>query len=1259
MHTTKSFRDGGRARTLNGCARPFIALAAFAGALLGGAAYAVPPNDECAGALPLAVSVGGSLNAYDNATATTSASPAPCSSITKDVWYVWTANATGSLKVTNCGQPPSGYDTVIAIYSGTCGSLTQLACVDGVSGDPCGVNEAVASAAVTNGTTYYVRFGTFSTVTGQTGNFLATFTPPPANDTCAGAIALSLNTPVTGTTSGATNDYQVTGTFAGIGQTATTAPGRDVVYTFIAPSAGSYSFRLSGYTQNSCNGVLYVASTCPGGSPPQNVTVLAGANRTTTSTTAIAEEVPCLALAANQQVFVFVDEFAAAGSTFTLEVNKCTQEVEANGTPATANVYASNGNEGSITPVAEADFYSLGTLTAGQRIFAMADGLAGSSNDFDLRVTNATDTLEYDDAGLDTAFGSLAPMVAGTPATAGTNYLRVNHFSATTQSEPYRLYAVVQPSSASATAESEPNDSLAQASFAPNGYASGSIGSTADIDLWAFSAKAGELVFIGLDSDPGRNNTPFNPILSLLDGSGTVLLQVNDSGSTSSTTSGAGSLTSSTPNSPGESLTFRITAAGTYYARVTWSSGTTPNDYLLSIARLDAATLAYCTADAANCDANNADEYITNVTIGTINNNSGTNGPVSCYTDFTAQSTSLLRTVGSPISVVNANGYLSDACDVFVDWNQDGDFADSGETFTLGGGPLNFSGTVTPPVGALLGKTRMRVRLYDGSFDSANPCGTFVYGETEDYSIFVGPAPSTPPNDNCGSATVIANGTFGGSTVNATNDGSASCDPGGVSSRDVWYSYTATASGQLDINTCGSAIDTVVSVYASCGGAEIACNDNCGGSPCGGPSSCLSIAVTSGSTYKIRVSDKGGAAGSFTLTTTFAIAGDTCATAVAIACPSSTSGTTVGATLDSGLPDCAPVSPSPGNNGGNVTVSAAGVWYVLAGNGQTVTADTLVSSYDTRLNVYTGTCGSLTCVTANDDISSGFKSKVAFQTVVGQNYYILVSGFSTSTGTFTLNVVCDPTPSNDNCGTPTIVGPSAGSIAGTIVGATGEGFSPNSSVLATCATNSNDPLFDVWYQLTVPCVTDVTVSTCGSFDTLLSVHSTCPTFTLGNQVASACNDNGPTGCTPGSSLTFTSVANTTYLIRVAGALGINPGAAFTFSWSYKDTDGDGVDDCADGCITDPNKATPGVCGCGVPDTDTDGDGTPDCTDGCPTDPLKIAPGTCGCGTRDTDTDGDGTPDCNDGCPTDPFKTAPGACGCGISDVDTDGDGTPD
>eukprot|EP00933_Yihiella_yeosuensis_P080253 TRINITY_DN93659_c0_g1_i1.p1 TRINITY_DN93659_c0_g1~~TRINITY_DN93659_c0_g1_i1.p1 ORF type:complete len:686 (+),score=185.05 TRINITY_DN93659_c0_g1_i1:58-2115(+) len=110
---------------------------------------------------------------------------------------------------------------------------------------------------------------------------------------------------------------------------------------------------------------------------------------------------------------------------------------------------------------------------------------------------------------------------------------------------------------------------------------------------------------------------------------------------------------------------------------------------------------------------------------------------------------------------------------------------------------------------------------------------------------------------------------------------------------------------------------------------------------------------------------------------------------------------------------------------------------------------------------------------------------------------------------------------------------------------------------------------------------------------------------------------------------------------------------------FEDDDKDGVPNPKDSCKKDPEKAAPGLCGCGKPDRDSDGDGHLDCRDGCPHDSTKTAPGKCGCGKPDTDTDGDGTPDCQDKCPSNKLKTEPGLCGCFKFDIDSDKDGIPD
>lgn len=123
-------------------------------------------------------------------------------------------------------------------------------------------------------------------------------------------------------------------------------------------------------------------------------------------------------------------------------------------------------------------------------------------------------------------------------------------------------------------------------------------------------------------------------------------------------------------------------------------------------------------------------------------------------------------------------------------------------------------------------------------------------------------------NDTCSNAVTMVNGgTYSGSTASATRDGSASCGSSSTT-RDVWYKYTAGGSGTLRIDSCGSSYDTVLSLHSACVGTssnQLTCNDDCGGTPCGAVSSCLTRAVTAGTTYYLRVSGYNGASGSFVL----------------------------------------------------------------------------------------------------------------------------------------------------------------------------------------------------------------------------------------------------------------------------------------------------------------------------------------------------------------------------------------------------------
>ncbi|MBI3447470.1 MAG: DUF11 domain-containing protein [Acidobacteria bacterium] len=556
----------------------------------------VPPaNDLCGSAEsipgngPFPYTTALTSDVTDASTAGDPSGPSCQANVSRSIWYTFTPTATNDYTISTCADAPTGTtvnDTVLAVYTspGGCGgAFTQLS--GACDNDACSFEtlQAVVTAHLTGGTTYYVlvwQLGTSAPAAANTAVQLRVTQPgPPSNDVCAGAIPLQLDAPVAGTTALAADDYELSGAgcFGGVGQVASTAPGRDAVYSFTPAAAGEYSVKVTGYSA-SLNLVSYVASSCPAGSPPVTVgSCLAAANRGTTSTS---EEVMCVPLAAGQTAYAFVDENAlTAGSPFRIEVNACPREVETNDTPAAANELAC-GAEGTISPAGEADFFAVGTPAAGSRLFALVDGVASNSTDFDLRATTAADTLEYDDQNDDAPFGSLAPNVAGTPLTGAPAYLRVSQFSSIRIAEPYRLYAAVEPPIGSATPETEPNGTIPQANAAPNGYFYGALSALTDNDVYAFTAAAGDLVLLGLDGDPLRNNTPINAALTLLDASGLPLVAVNDAGSTSSTTSGAGSLTAKNPNSPGEALAYRVSVPGTYYALVT---GSTIGDYLLSI----------------------------------------------------------------------------------------------------------------------------------------------------------------------------------------------------------------------------------------------------------------------------------------------------------------------------------------------------------------------------------------------------------------------------------------------------------------------------------------------------------------------------------------------------------------------------------------------------------------------------------------------------------------------------------------------------
>ncbi|MCU0285994.1 MAG: M28 family peptidase [Acidobacteria bacterium] len=141
---------------------------------------------------------------------------------------------------------------------------------------------------------------------------------------------------------------------------------------------------------------------------------------------------------------------------------------------------------------------------------------------------------------------------------------------------------------------------------------------------------------------------------------------------------------------------------------------------------VDGGGVTYCTASSTDC----SDEWIARVRVGTLDKSS----TASTYTDFTSTITNYTR--GASQSVTLTPGFSGSAYTeywrIFVDYNKDGDFADTGETAFSKSGSSAVTGSFTIPSTASTGNTRMRVTMRYGSY--ATSCGSFTYGEVEDYT---------------------------------------------------------------------------------------------------------------------------------------------------------------------------------------------------------------------------------------------------------------------------------------------------------------------------------------------------------------------------------------------------------------------------------------------------------------------------------------------------------------------------------------------
>ncbi|MGZ4961574.1 MAG: hypothetical protein ACXWBP_03605 [Limisphaerales bacterium] len=215
-----------------------------------------PANDLCSGAIAMTP---GTTYTVSTTNATSTGDPtSSCGTIGKGVWYTITPASTGPLTISTCG---SGFDTVLAIYTGSCGSLTQVsgACNDD-NGPACAATTASVTFNAAAGVTYRVLAGGHSGIGGSL--HIQAMLPAPSNDQCSGAIAMTAGTVYTMNTATATSTDDPTPSCAAIskGVWYSYTPAASASVT-VSSCGSDFDTVLAAYT-GTCGSLTEVAGSC-------------------------------------------------------------------------------------------------------------------------------------------------------------------------------------------------------------------------------------------------------------------------------------------------------------------------------------------------------------------------------------------------------------------------------------------------------------------------------------------------------------------------------------------------------------------------------------------------------------------------------------------------------------------------------------------------------------------------------------------------------------------------------------------------------------------------------------------------------------------------------------------------------------------------------------------------------------------------------------------------------------------------------------
>lgn len=260
-------------------------------------------------------------------------------------------------------------------------------------------------------------------------------------------------------------------------------------------------------------------------------------------------------------------------------------------------------------------------------------------------------------------------------------------------------------------------------------------------------------------------------------------------------------------------------------------------------------------------------------------------------------------------------------------------------------------------------------------------------------------------NDECFSASPVHLGANSVTIVGATGVTNVPAWCSGVPLpifSDVFYQYVPTESGTVTVSTCGSVnFDSRLAAFTGpCEAPSwVACNDD--GAGCHGGSSVMSFQAYAGVGYIIVLGNNGDPSqvGSGVMNISVVPLPGTCELAQPVHLGINEV-STIGLTGEL-------VLPGQCDEGfGSVASKPAYFLYDATATGTATFSTCSYATFDTKLAVFSGSCGNLVLVGCNDDSPSctSYRSELTVPIVCGERYVVVLGGYGGQSGNATLTI---------------------------------------------------------------------------------------------------------------------------------------------------------------------------------------------------------------------------------------------------------------